>query len=146
MSMEIGIDIIKKYAPTHGEKLLLSMESFLNKSKGVSNVVFLGVLAPYLKGNKNLSIIEKKITELFQGEKHSEQRAIAKCMPDLMSFFKNPENIVAKILEDISNMGEHQQVGQAYLASGLLKGLGHRQTLAYLEKIISKDYQAKAKN
>ena len=90
LSVEIGIDIIKKYAPTHGEKLLLSMESFLTKAKGISNIVFLGVLAPYLKGNKNLNVIEKRVTELFQGDNQNEQRSIAKCMPDLMSFFKSP--------------------------------------------------------
>ncbi len=44
------------------------MESFLTNAKGISNIVFLGVLAPYLKGNKNLNMIEKRITELFKGE------------------------------------------------------------------------------
>ena len=68
MSVDVGITIIKKYAPTHGEKLLLSMEGFLTRAKGISNIVFLGVLAPYLKGNKNLNIIEKRIGELFQGD------------------------------------------------------------------------------
>lgn len=44
------------------------MEQFLTKAKGISNIVFLGVLAPYLKGNKNLNVVEKRITELFKGE------------------------------------------------------------------------------
>lgn len=48
--------------------MLLSMESFLTKAKGISNIVFLGVLAPYLKGNKNLNVVEKRITELFKGD------------------------------------------------------------------------------
>lgn len=51
--------------------MLLIMESFLTKAKGISNIVFLGVLAPYLKGNKNLNMIEKRITELFKGDKHT---------------------------------------------------------------------------
>lgn len=66
-------------------------------------------------------------------------------MPDLMSFFKSPDQIVAKILEDISGYDEKKQIGQSYLLSGLLKGLGHKPTLIYLEKIISKDYPSKAK-
>lgn len=67
MSVDTGIDIIKQHANKSGEKMLLSMESFLTKAKGISNIVFLGVLAPYLKGNKNLNMIEKRITELFKG-------------------------------------------------------------------------------
>jgi hypothetical protein len=108
------------------------MESFLSKAKGISNIVFLGVLAPYLKGNKNLNVIEKRITELFKGESQAEQRSIAKCMPDLMSFFKNPDQIVSDIFHGISKMNEKMQSGQAYLASGLLKGLGSKPTLSYL--------------
>jgi hypothetical protein len=104
MSVDTGIDIIKKHAQKSGEKMLLSMESFLSKAKGISNVVFLGVLAPYLKGNKNLSAIEKRITELFKGENQTEQRAIAKCMPDLMSFFQNPNQFVSDIFNGISKI------------------------------------------
>lgn len=62
-----------------------------------------------------------------------------------MSFFKSPEKIVEKILEDISSFSDKKQIGQSYLVSGLLKGLGHKPTLSYLEKIISKDYPNKAK-
>lgn len=68
MSVDIGIDIIKQHANKSGEKMLMSMESYLTKAKGISNIVFLGVLAPYLKGNKNLNVIEKRITELFKGD------------------------------------------------------------------------------
>jgi hypothetical protein len=50
----------------HAEKLLQILESFINKVTGVSNIIFLGVLAPFLQGNKNLQIIEKRITELFK--------------------------------------------------------------------------------
>jgi hypothetical protein len=62
MSVDTGIDIIKHHAHKYGEKMLLSMESFLTKAKGISNIVFLGVLAPYIKGNKNLNVVEKRIT------------------------------------------------------------------------------------
>jgi len=48
MSMDVGISIIKKYANKNAEKLLIVLESFINKSSGVSNIIFLGVLAPYL--------------------------------------------------------------------------------------------------
>lgn len=68
MSLDIGIDIIKKYAPKHAEKLLKIMESFLS-SNSISNIVFLGVLAPYVKGNKNLEAIQNKITQLFNDDK-----------------------------------------------------------------------------
>lgn len=145
MSVDTGIDIIKHHAHKSGEKMLLSMESFLTRAKGISNIVFLGVLAPFLKGNKKLSIIEKRISELFQGDNQVEQRAIAKNMPDLMSFFKDPDQIVSKIFSEISQLDEKAQSGQSYLASGLLKGLGPKQTLSYLEVLISDDYPAKTK-
>lgn len=42
-------------------------------------------------------------------------------------------------------MEEKAQIGQSYLASGLLKGLGSRKMLTYLEKLISEDYVSKTK-
>jgi hypothetical protein len=86
----VGIDIIKRNAKQHAEKLLLVLESFISKASGVSNIIFLGVLAPYLEGHKNLQIIEQRITELFKSDREGDQKAISKCMQDLMSFFKNP--------------------------------------------------------
>lgn len=146
LSVDAGISIIKKNAPTHAEKLLLVLESFINKATGVSNIIYLGVLAPYLAGNKNLQIIEKRITELFKGEKENEQRAISKCMPDLMSFFKEPLKIVESIYTNIGTMTpEWLQIGQAYLFSGLLKGIGYNETHGYLDRIISNEYVAKTK-
>lgn len=58
--MEIGIEIIKHYAISsikNAELLLKVLEGFINRATGVSNIVFLGVLAPYLEGHKNLQII-----------------------------------------------------------------------------------------
>ena len=49
--------------------MLTILEEFINKAKGVSNIIFLGVLAPYLEGNKNIQVIEKRITELFKSDK-----------------------------------------------------------------------------
>lgn len=121
------------------------LESFINKATGVSNIIFLGVLAPYLEGNKNLQIIEKRITELFKGHNEGDQKAISKCMPDLMSFFKQPLEIVNDIFVNIGTMKEEQQVGQSYLFTGLLKGIGYNQTQEYLEKTISSDYVTKTK-
>jgi hypothetical protein len=34
-------------------------------------------------------------------------------------------------------MDDKSQIGQSYLASGLLKGLGSKKVLIYLEKLIS---------
>lgn len=132
MSVDVGIDIIKRKAEKHGEQLLLVLESFINKASGVSNIIFLGVLARYLEGNKNLQIIEKRITELFKGNKESDQRSISKCMPDLMSFFKQPLDIVQDIFANIGTMKEEQQVGQSYLFTGLLKGVGYGAAKEYL--------------
>lgn len=72
LSMEVGIEIIKYYAAKdikYAEQILKVLEGFINRSSGVSNIVFLGVLAPFLQGNKNLIMIEKRITELFKGDK-----------------------------------------------------------------------------
>jgi hypothetical protein len=55
--VEAGINIIKRNAESHAEKLLLVLEGFINKATGVSNIIFLGVLAPHLEGNKNLQLI-----------------------------------------------------------------------------------------
>ena len=47
-SLEIGIEVIKKYAPKHSAEILKVLESYINRVKGISNILFLGVLAPYL--------------------------------------------------------------------------------------------------
>lgn len=66
-------------------------------------------------------------------------------MPDLMSFFKQPLEIVHDIFVNIGTMKEDQQVGQSYLFTGLLKGIGYNQTQEYLDKTISSDYVTKTK-
>jgi hypothetical protein len=79
-------------------------------------------------------MIEKRITELFKtNNKESEQRSISKCMPDLMSFFKKPEEIIESIFMNIGTMDqEYLQVGQSYLFTGLLKGVGYKKAQEYL--------------
>lgn len=91
LSLDVGIAIIKRNAPHHPNQLLKVLEGFIDKSKGVSNIIFLGVLAPYLGGSADLQMIERRITDLFNSDRESEQKAISKCIPDLMSFFKNPQ-------------------------------------------------------
>jgi hypothetical protein len=125
--------------------MLLILDGLLSRAKGISNIVFLGVLAPHIKGNKNLNLIEKRITELFKGENQAEQRSIAKCMPDLMSFFKQPDQLVSEIFAGVGKMKEREQGGQAYLAAGLLKGLGAKETMRYLERLLAEEYPAKSK-
>ena len=66
-------------------------------------------------------------------------------MPDLMSFFKNPEQIIDNIFINIGPMQETLQIGQSYLFSGLLKGIGYNFTQQYLDKIISPEYVTKTK-
>lgn len=68
-------------------------------------------------------------------------------MPDLMSFFKKPLEIVDFIYNNIGTMAsESLQVGQSYLFSGLLKGIGYAETQGYLDKIISNNYVTKTKS
>ena len=75
---------------------------------------------------------QRRIIDLFKSDKEAEQKSISKCIPDLMSFFKNPEKIVENIFDNIKTESPEVQVGQAYLFSGLLKGIGYRQTQEYL--------------
>ena len=41
-----------------------------------------------------------------------------------MSFFKQPENIIKNIFNNINGLEEKLQIGQSYLGAGLLKGVG----------------------
>ncbi len=47
-SLEVGMLIIKVYSEKYSKQLLKILETFLNRSAGVSNIIFLGALAPYL--------------------------------------------------------------------------------------------------
>ena len=66
-------------------------------------------------------------------------------MQDLMSFFKKPDDLVEQIFINIGTMKEEMQIGQSYLFSGLLKGIGYDQTQVFLDKIISPEYVTKTK-
>ena len=46
-----------------------------------------------------------------------------------MAFFKKPEDTVKNIFESISKVEEKKQIGQSYLCTGLLKGIGAIETL-----------------
>lgn len=48
-SMEAGINIIKTYGKEHSEQLLVTLEKLMKSTQGISSIIFLGVLAPYLK-------------------------------------------------------------------------------------------------
>ena len=88
-------------------------------------------------------MVERRITDIFVEGDLSDQKAISKCIPDLMSFFKEPELKVKNIFEEIGQMDEKKQVGQAFLFTGLLKGINASETMYYLEKVLDKDYPSK---
>ena len=67
-------------------------------------------------------------------------------MPDLMSFFKEPLKLVQKIWLEINGLPESSQLGQAYLTVGLLKGIGHKKTMEYLDRLISEEHVTKTKS
>lgn len=136
LSLEAGINIIKKYGPTDWDLLLKILESHLKHDKGVANVVFLGVLAPFVKDNKYLVAIEKRITTMFESNNEYQQKAISKCMNELMSFFKQPQELAKKLFEKIPTLDGPLQVGQSYLLSGLLKGIGTNEMLNYFSKLL----------
>lgn len=64
-SMEAGIAIIKFYGKQHSEQLLVILEKLMKSTQGISSIIFLGVLAPFLKDAKNLNLIQKRITDIF---------------------------------------------------------------------------------
>lgn len=57
-------------------------------------------------------------------------------MHELMSFFKQPDQLVAGLYEKVVIVDSDKQVGQAYLISGLLKGIGIKQVMEYLDKTL----------
>jgi|JI61114C2RNA_FD_contig_111_63713_length_6981_multi_3_in_0_out_0_7 hypothetical protein len=136
VSLDAGISILKKYGKDEWELLLKILESHLKHDKGVANVVFLGVLAPYVKDNKNIAAIEKRITSMFESDNEYQQKAISKCMNELMSFFKEPAELVRKLFEKIPTLDGHLQIGQSYLMAGLLKGIGTNEMLNYFNKLL----------
>lgn len=136
VSLEAGISIIKKYGKDEWELLLKILQSHLKHDKGVANVVFLGVLAPFVKDNKDIAVIEKRITSMFESDNEYQQKAISKCMNELMSFFKEPLELVRKLFEKIPTLDGHLQIGQSYLFAGLLKGIGTNEMLTYFNKLL----------
>ena len=78
--MEAGIAIIKHFGKLHSEQLLVILEKLMKSTQGISSIIFLGVLAPFLKEAKNLNLIQKRITDIFESDNENIQRSVAKCM------------------------------------------------------------------
>jgi hypothetical protein len=53
---------------------------------------------------------------------------------------------VEQIFINIGTIKEELQVGQSYLFSGLLKGIGYEHTTKYLDKIIAPEYTTKTRS
>ena len=67
-------------------------------------------------------------------------------MPDLMSFFKQPLDLIENLFNSIGAMTtDSLQIGQSYLYAGLLKGVGYKETLNYIDKILASTYVTKTK-
>jgi len=73
---------------------------------------------------------------MFESDNEYQQKAISKCMNELMSFFKEPLELVRKLFERIPSLDGHLQVGQSYLLAGLLKGIGTNEMLTYLNRLL----------
>jgi hypothetical protein len=108
------------------------LATFLEEKKGSPSsnlvaVILLGMAAPFISGSKALQGIEKKILTAFESGTEDEQKAIARCMPDLMDFFKNSGDIVREGLAKLQAGMPFSAAmrGQCYFIVGLCKGLGN---------------------
>ena len=135
-SMEAGIAIIKHFGAKESDSLLDILERLMKSSQGIASIIFLGVLAPYLKEAKNMNLIQKRITEIFESNNENIQRSVSKCMHELMSFFGKPKELVAEIYQRVVTLDNEHQIGQSYLLAGLLKGIGIKEMVTYLDKIL----------
>ena len=108
----------------------------MKSSQGIASIIFLGVLAPFLKEAKNMNLIQKRITEIFESNNENIQRSVAKCMHELMSFFEKPKDLIADLYKKVTTIDGAGQVGKSYLISGLLKGVGVGELLVYIDKVL----------
>ncbi|KAL4445680.1 hypothetical protein ABPG74_006231 [Tetrahymena malaccensis] len=130
-SMQCGIELIKKFGSAHNNILVQIFDKYLKSNnpedtnKQISSIVFLGVCSPYIKNKSLLETVSSKIILLFKNGSEDLQKSLAKCLPDLMSFFDNPKGLVEKTIQNLPfEPNVKQKKGQAYLVAGLIKGLG----------------------
>ena len=75
-----------------------------------------------------MSTVSQKILKLFESDNENLQRSVARCIPELMNFFENGEQVIAERLKLLpEEPATHLRRGHAYLIAGLVKGLGAEQ-------------------
>ena len=53
-----------------------------------------------------------------------------------MSFFDKPKVLVSELYTKVTTVESKDQIGKAYLLSGLLKGIGVSEVIIYLNKVL----------
>lgn len=87
----------------------------------------MGVLAHFINNKSKVNELGSKILNLLKIPDENIQKSISKCIPDLFIFFEDPLALVQFNLKSVlEEKNMDVQRGQAYLISGLIKGLGVR--------------------
>ncbi|EGR27417.1 hypothetical protein IMG5_195990 [Ichthyophthirius multifiliis] len=130
-SLQCGIQLIKKFGQQHANQIVQVFDKYLKSNnpedanKQISAIVFLGICAPFIKNKAIIETVSIKIILLFRNGSHDLQKSLAKCLYDLMNFFENSPALIEKTVQNLPFEPTYEQKrGQAYLISGLLKGLG----------------------
>lgn len=133
-SLNIGVKILHEYSAQHAEVIVEIFNKYLQKTgkkdheqELINSLVFISICAPQIKDQSKIDAILSKVLAFSSSKKFSIHNALAKCLPDLTQFMKNPKEVVDQMLKKIAtNKNKEENRGAAYVVAGILKGLGVR--------------------
>ena len=139
-SVRCGIDVVRAHGKSLGATIVQVLEKFLKNAtirqeNQISTLVFLGVASPFVTNKALLDGVARKILALFEKggpEAQQQQKAMAKNLTELMTFFENPDQIIRREMAGLfSPSSLEERKGKAYLVAGLIRGLG----VEHIEKL-----------
>ena len=124
-TLEVGADIIRTQGKEKGDFILGLLEKYIDKKfsaqTNVTAIILMGNCAPYLKDKSKVKTICDKIVVTANSPSDHVKKNIARCLPDLIGFFQNPQKIVQDTLESMQVEKDiNKMKGSAYLISGIL--------------------------
>jgi hypothetical protein len=124
-TLQMGISIIKYYGAKHSDMIIGLLDTYLDSKKEVNPrfqnvaVILIGVCAPFIDKTSKISLISQKIIQMFETTRGKMLKSLSMCIPDLISFFEKPDELIKTTLQKFSTEKSNDKLrGYSYLIAG----------------------------
>ena len=124
-TLQMGISVIKHFGEKHSEVIIGLLDQYLDNKKEVNPrfqnvaVILIGVCAPFIDKTSKISLISKKIIQMFETTKGKMLKSLSMCIPDLIAFFEKPDELIQSTLQKFPTEKSPDKLrGYSYLIAG----------------------------